>query len=164
VPIMLRGIEGIQAYAGFELGRSTWVEVSPEMIHAFASVTDDRDRIFADDERNRHGACAGSVANGYLLIGLMNSMLRDIYLLEATEPARVCGINRLRFLAPVPASSSIRLDARLISFDATEEGGRLTLQCTMECDASKGLVLEAEVVYRFMWSSRALEPFAARSA
>ena len=40
---MLRGFEGIRAYVGFDLGKSSWVEVSPEMLSAFASMTDDWD-------------------------------------------------------------------------------------------------------------------------
>ncbi|SAL78736.1 MaoC-like dehydratase [Caballeronia terrestris] len=150
MPIMLRGFEGIRAYVGFDLGKSSWVEVSPEMLRAFASVTDDRDVMLVDD--------GGSVAHGYVPLCLMIPMLRDIYLLEDIGPARVCGIDRLRFRAQVPASSSIRLVVRLKSFEATEEDARLTLHCEMECDAAREAVLDGEVSYRLMRSSRFLEP------
>lgn len=150
MPIMLRGFEGVRAYVGFDLGKSSWVEVSTEMLRAFASVTDDRDMIFLDD--------GGGAAHGYVLLCLMIPMLRDIYLLEDIGPARVCGFDRLRFFAQVPAGSSIRLAVRLKSFEATEEVARLTLEIEMECDATREPVLEGEVVYRLMRASRALEP------
>lgn len=150
MPIMLRGFEGVRAYVGFDLGKSSWVEVSPEMLRAFASVTDDKDVVLFDDGE--------SVAHGYVPLCLMIPMLRDIYLLEDIGPARICGIDRLRFRAQVPASSSIRLSVRLKSFEATEEDARLTLHCEMECDAAREPVLDGEVAYRLMRSSRALEP------
>lgn len=153
MPILLRGIQGIKAYAGRNLGKSAWMEIDQEMINAYASMTDDRDWISVDEARSRRGPFGGTVAPGYLVLSLAIPMLHDIYLLEDIgELGLHCGVDRLRFLAPVPVNSSIRLDATLKSVDTVEEGGKLVLECVMECDATREPVLEAELVYRF-WSS-----------
>jgi acyl dehydratase len=130
------------------------------MLRAFASAADDREQNFVEEVRNSDGAGDWSVAHGCVLVCLMIPMLRDIYLLEDTGPARVCEIDRLRFLAPVPVDSSVRLAARLKAFDATDANGRLTLQCVMECDAIKEPVLEGEVLYRLTRPSLAADPVA----
>jgi len=152
MPILLRGIEGIKAYAGFNLGKSSWVEVNKDMIDRFASATDDWDWISVDEERAAHGPFGGAIAQSYLVLSLVIPLLSDIYLLEDIGLGLQCGINRLRFLAPVPMNSSIRLDATLKSVEAVGEGAQLVLECVIECDAAKQPALEAEIVYRF-WPS-----------
>ncbi len=153
MPILLRGIEGIKAYAGFNLGKSSWVEINKDMINGFASATDDWDWISVDEEKAAQGPFGGTIAQSYLVLSLMIPLLSDIYLLEDIGLGLQCGINRLRFLAPVPVNSSIRLDATLKSVDAVGEGAQLVLVCVIECDATKEPALEAEIVYRFWPSS-----------
>jgi acyl dehydratase len=92
-------------------------------------------------------------AQSYLVLSLMIPLLSDIYVLEDIGLGLQCGINRLRFLEPVPVNSSIRLDATLKSVEAVGEGAQLVLECVIECDAAKQPALEAEIVYRFWPSS-----------
>ena len=152
MPILLRGIEGIKAYAGFHLGKSSWIEVNRDMITGFAAATDDWDWISVDEEKAAQGPFGGAVAQSYLILSLMVPLLSDIYLLEDIGLGLQCGINRLRFLAPVPVNSSIRLDATLKSVETVGDGAQLVLDCVIECDAAKQPALEAEIVYRF-WPS-----------
>ncbi len=149
MPILLRGIEGIKAYAGFNLGKSSWMEVSQDMINAFASTTDDWDWIHVDEERSREGPFGDTIAHGYLTLSLVIPLLHDIYLLEDIGVGLHYGINRLRFPAPLPVNSSIRLDATLKSAEAVDDGVQMVLECVMECDATAKPVMYAEIVYRF---------------
>jgi acyl dehydratase len=153
VPILLRGIEGIQAYAGFNLGKSGWVEISQEMINAFASTTDDWDWLCVDEERAKRGPFGRTVAQSYLIVGMVVPMLQDVYLLEGIGHGLHHGIDRLRFPTPVPVDSCIRLDVTLKSAEADGEGLNLVLDCTMECDATQGPVLQADILYRVSQSS-----------
>ncbi|MBT2793531.1 MaoC/PaaZ C-terminal domain-containing protein [Paraburkholderia strydomiana] len=155
MPILLRGIEGIKAYSGFNLGKSSWLEVNQEMINLFGAAIDDRDWIDLDQETTREKSLGGVSAPNYLIVSLMIPMLDDIYLLEDTGRGMHCGINRLRFLAPVPVNSSIQLDATLKSVEVMGAEGQLVLECVVECDALKEPVLQAEIVYRFCPSSHA---------
>lgn len=156
MPILLRGVEGIKAYAGFNLGKSSWIEINKDMINGFASATDDRDWLSIDEEKAALGPFGGAIAQSYLVLSLIVPLLSDIYLLEDIGLGMQCGINQLRFVAPVPVNSSIRLDATLKSVEAVGEGAQLVLGCVIECDASKQPVLEAEIVYRCWpsWSKR----------
>jgi acyl dehydratase len=149
MPILLRGIEGIKAYSGFNLGKSSWLEVNQEMINLFAAAIDDRDWIDLDQETIREKSFGEVTAPNYLIVSLMIPMLDDIYLLEDTGRGMHCGINRLRFLASVPVNSNIQLDATLKSVDVAGEEGQLVLECVVECDALKGPVIQAEILYRF---------------
>ncbi len=148
MPILLRGVEGIQAYMGFNLGKSSWVEIDQAMINNFASVTDDSDWLCVDEDRARNGPFGGTVAQSYLILSLVTPMLHDIYLLEGVGHSSHHGLNRLRFPAPVPVNSSVRLDATLRSVERVEEGVELLLECAMECDGRSTPVLLAEIICR----------------
>lgn len=155
MPILLRGIEGIKAYSGFNLGKSSWLEVNQEMIDLFASAIDDRYGMKLDEERVRKKSFGRIDAPDYLIVSLMIPMLDDIYLLEDTGQGVHYGIDRLRFMAPVPVNSSIQLDATLKSVEAVGDEGQLVLECVVECDVSKEPVLQAEILYRFFPPSHA---------
>jgi acyl dehydratase len=147
VPILLRGIEGIKAYSGFHLGKSSWVEVSQDMINAFASATDDWDWISVDEARARRGPFGKPVAQNTLILSLIVPLLHDVFVLEDIGVNIVHGIDRLRFRGTVPVDSSVRLDVTVKSVDITSEHRHWVLACKMECDISDTPVLDAELVY-----------------
>ncbi len=147
MPILLRGIEGIKAYSGFHLGKSSWMEVSQDMINAFASATDDWDWISVDESRARRGPFRKPVAQNTLILSLIVPLLHDVCVLEDIGMNIVHGIDRLRFLGPVPVDSSVRLDVTVKTVAMTGKLGHWVLACKMECDVSNTPVLEAEVAY-----------------
>ncbi|MDE1180046.1 MaoC/PaaZ C-terminal domain-containing protein [Paraburkholderia sp.] len=147
MPILLRGIEGIKAYSGFRLGKSSWMEVSQDMINAFASATDDWDWLSVDEGRARRGPFGKPVAQNTLILSLVVPLLNDVCVLEELGMNVIHGIDRLRFLGPVPVDSSVRLDVAVKNVDVSDERGYWVLACKMECDLSDMPVLEAEIVY-----------------
>jgi acyl dehydratase len=148
VPILLRGIDGIRAYAGFHLGKSGWVEIEQPMIDAFAAATDDRDVLSVDPNEAARGPYGTTIAQSSLVLAMIPPMLHDIFLLEDVGTSRQCGIDRLQFLAPVPVNSCIRLDATLKCARAELAGLRITLECTVECDRTDVPVLHADIAYQ----------------
>lgn len=148
MPILLRGIEGIKAYSGFHLGKSSWVEVSQDMINAFASATDDWDWISVDEARARRGPFGKPVAQNTLILSLIVPLLHDVCVLEDVGVNIVHGIDRMRFLGPVPVDSNVRLDVTVKTVGKTDGVAHWVLACRMECDISDTPVLEAELVYR----------------
>ncbi|MGF6507364.1 MaoC/PaaZ C-terminal domain-containing protein [Paraburkholderia sp. 32] len=147
MPILLRGIEGIKAYSGFHLGKSSWVEVSQDMINTFASATDDWDWISVDEARARRGPFGKPVAQNTLILSLIVPLLHDVFVLEDIGVNIVHGIDRLSFSGTVPVDSSVRLDVAVKTASMTGERGHWVLACKMECDVSDTPVLEAELVY-----------------
>lgn len=154
MPIMLRGIEGIKAHVGFDLGKSCWLEVNQEMIDSFARETEDRQWIHVDQQKARQGPFGTTVAQGYLTLNLVVAMLQDIYVLEDIGVGMHYGIDNMRFPLPVPVNASIRLQAVLKSVTAFEDSGEMVLACTVECDATQAPVMHGDIIYRF-WPEHA---------
>lgn len=152
MPVLLKGLDGIKAFSGFHLGKSGWMEVTQDMINSFASATDDYDWLHVDEARAAKGPFGKTIAHGYHTLSLAIPLLHDIYVLEDVGLGLNYGINRLRFPAPVPVNSNIRLDATLKSAESVDDSVQMVVECIMECDASRKPVMHAELVFRY-WNS-----------
>ncbi|HEM7843609.1 hypothetical protein QZM91_19550 [Burkholderia multivorans] len=148
VPILLKGLDGIRAYVGFSLGKSSWTEIDDELIGEFASCVNGgaasnvESAAHVRGERMLH-------AQRSLIVSLMISALDELYLLEDTVDGVYYGIDNLRFLAQVPTHASVRATATLARLDAVQGAWQIVLECEMECDAITGSVMSAELLYRF---------------
>jgi len=81
--------------------------------HTFADATDDHRWIHTDPERARTGPYRGPIAHGYLTLSLLIPLWSEILQIEGITMAVNYGLNRVRFPAPVPVGSKIRLGATL---------------------------------------------------
>jgi len=101
---------------------SDWLLVSQERIDAFAAATDDRQWLHVDVERaKRDSPYGGTIAHGFLTLSLISLMLRETVRFEGARMAVNYGLNRVRFVAPVPAGSRIRGRFRAVTTEETAD-------------------------------------------
>jgi acyl dehydratase len=95
---------------GSEIGTSEWITVSQEMIDGFCEVTGDYQFIHNDPERAANETpFGGSIAHGFLTLSLITKMYKDTTpTINGYELVINYGLNRIRFLSPVPSGSRIR--------------------------------------------------------
>lgn len=99
----------IAAYTGREIGRSQWLRIDQKRVDAFADCTDDPQWIHVDPERAARGPYGRTVVHGFLLMSLIPYLSRNISLIpQGAVMAVNYGINRARFIRPVPVGSEIR--------------------------------------------------------
>lgn len=140
----------IAAAAGSELGVSEWVEISQERIDNFANATGDRQWIHIDPERAADGPFGGTIAHGYLTLGMIPLLGAQVYAF-AGDVARVnYGLNSVRFMTPVRAGAKIRNRVALTDVDDVDMGQRVTLRHTIEIKGSKKPACVAETVTLLM--------------
>ncbi|MCB2107062.1 MAG: MaoC family dehydratase [Rhodobacteraceae bacterium] len=122
------------AHVSKPLGTSAWITVTQAMIDDFARCTGDDNWIHIDVPRAAREMPGGkTIAHGFLTLSLTPQLTREI--LEVRQAARFInyGVDRLRFISPVPAGSRIRLSQTLSSGEAREDGGyRIVLASTVE--------------------------------
>jgi acyl dehydratase len=150
MPIMLKGLEGIRAHTGFHLGKSQWICVTEEMISAFSMAIDQREDVQVSDARIEAPPDAITVAHGFHTLSLVIPLLQDVFLLEDVSVGEHYGVNHLRFSAPVPLNSSVRLSVKLAAAELSDDAVHMSLECTMECDASRDPVLYTELLFRYL--------------
>lgn len=133
--------------AGEMLGSSSWVEITQEQVNEFAHCTGDNQWIHIDAERaKKESPFGGPVAHGYLTLSLVASLSMEIGAVPAgTAAALNYGLDKVRFLAPVPVGSKVRLHAKLVSFERKDNGQYLMkAENTMEMEGADKPVLLAE--------------------
>ncbi|PTT58320.1 MaoC family dehydratase [Stenotrophomonas sp. HMWF003] len=114
--------------ASERLGGST--RITQSRIDAFAEATGDRNWIHVDPARAQAGLPGGqTIAHGFLLLSL--TVEDDVAALTGFPGiAHVLnyGLNKVRFLAPVPSGAEVRVRSRLVSLEARSPGQWLLTQ------------------------------------
>jgi acyl dehydratase len=137
----------LQDSIGREVGVSEWVTVTQDMIDRFADLTGDHQWIHVDPARAKTDSPFGvTIAHGFLTLSLLSTMTRQA--VEITGPFKMSinyGLNRVRFVSPVPAGSRVRghFAPQRVS------GSEVIWQVTVEREGGDKPALVAEWVARF---------------
>ena len=135
---------------GTELGTSDWVEVTQERVNLFADATDDHQWIHVDVERaNRESPFGGPIGHGYLTLSLLIPMWSQVLVVTDAAMAVNYGLNKVRFPAPVPVGSKLRLTATLKDVEEVAGGLQITATAVIEREGGDKPVCIAEPVFRF---------------
>ncbi|RED16344.1 acyl dehydratase [Parasphingopyxis lamellibrachiae] len=101
------------------------LDVPQEMITAFAEMTGDRQWIHVDPERAAQSAFGSTIAHGFLILGLSTIIKNNAdYAIVGHGNALNYGLERVRFVAPVPAGAAIYGHTRIVNV-AEEKGGTM---------------------------------------
>ena len=134
---------------GEDLGSSPWVEVSQERVNLFADATGDHQWIHVDVERAKHGPFGGPIAHGYLTLSLLIPLWSEVLVFEEIDMAVNYGLNKVRFPAPVPAGSRVRLRATLAAAEEVAGGVQATVDAVLEVEDGDKPVCVAQMVHRY---------------
>ena len=144
-------IADLVTYAGKELGVSDWVEVTQDRVNTFADATGDHQWIHVDVERaTKESPFGGPIGHGYLTLSLLIPMWTQVLTVTDAGMAVNYGLNKVRFPAPVPVGSKIRLTATLKDIEEIKGGVQVTVAAVVERDGGDKPVCIAEPVFRFL--------------
>ena len=141
--------EELAAAVGKSLGASDWVTVDQPRIDRFADATDDHQWIHVDPERAKDGPFGSAIAHGYLTLSLVPALLKSVLLVEGMKMGINYGCNKVRFPAPVPVGSNLRLGASVAEVEDVSGGVQVVLDVTLETEGSSKPSCVASVVYRY---------------
>jgi acyl dehydratase len=140
----------LPSFKGRELGPSDWIEISQERVNTFADATDDHQWIHVDVERaTKESPFHGPIAHGYLTLSLLIPMWGQLLTVTDATMGVNYGLNKVRFPAPVPVGSKIRLSATLAGVDEVKGGLQVTVAAVIERQGGDKPVCVAEPVFRF---------------
>ena len=136
--------------AGREVGVSDWLVVAQDRIDAFADATGDRQWIHVDAERARTGTPFGAtIAHGFLTLSLVSALVRDAVTVDGVRMALNYGLNRVRFVSPVPSGSRIRARVALAKIDDMADSIQAIWNVTIERDGGDKPAVVAEWIVRY---------------
>ena len=143
----------MERFVGQELGVSNWVQLDQERISEFAHCTGDDQWIHVDVERSARESPFGStIAHGYPTLSLVGPASLEVWIRPADiGTALNYGIDRVRFLAPVPSGARVRNRVKLIAVDYKPDGRMLiTTENTIEIEGKDKPALIANTLVMAM--------------
>ena len=144
----ITGLQELEQAVGEELGVSGWHSVSQKDIDAFADVTGDHQWIHVEPERAKETPFGGTIAHGYYTLSLAPMLTDEVLEMKGFAFAVNYGLNRVRFPAPVPVDSKVRMRAKLAEFEAIPGGAQMIMELTFERDGGEKPVCVAQSVVR----------------
>ena len=148
--VTAKGLDELKALAGADLGHTGWLEITQDRIDAFADATDDHQWIHVDRDRAASGPFGTTIAHGFLTLSLVIRLFGELLEVGGVSMGINYGLNQVRFPAPVPAGSKIRLAAQL---GAVEDAGVSAVQAvvdfTIEVEGGGKPACVAQGVYRY---------------
>lgn len=128
---VLDGVDAVRAAAGSHLGTSRWMVVDQDRVDRFVAATGDPDHT-------------------YLVLSLTNGLLPEVVEVRGVSMGLNLGTNQVRFPAPVPVGSRVRIDVALTDVRDVDGGVQTTMTVTVEVADGDAPACVVEVLSRFL--------------
>ncbi|WP_423456718.1 MaoC family dehydratase [Ottowia sp. VDI28] len=134
-------------YVGQRLGSSDWFTIEQRHIDGFAEVTGDDFWIHVDTERAAREMPQGkTIAHGLFVLALVPRLQREIFRVERRGKGLNYGSDRVRYTAPVPVGSRVRLHQTLQAAERLGQGTRITTLCEFEIEGQQRPAVVAQFI------------------
>jgi acyl dehydratase len=137
----------LEASEDLDLGTSDWETIDQSQIDLFAEATHDHQWIHVDPEMAAQGPFGTTVAHGYLSLSMLPYFVSQVLNVSDVRMGINYGTEKIRFTAPVPVGSQVRLKAALRFSERRGEGVLYRLAVEIEIRDSEKPALVGEVLY-----------------
>lgn len=146
----IQTIAELSSLVGQEVAVSDWITITQEQVNQFAQATGDHQWIHVDVEKARAGPFGAPIAHGFLTLALIPQFfLSSLNLVERRMGVNY-GLNKVRFMAPVPVGSRLRARMKLLKIESIENrGSQMTWEVAIEREGSAKPVCVAESIARY---------------
>jgi acyl dehydratase len=142
-------IAALAASVGEEIGVSDWFHIDQDRVDAFADATLDHQWIHQAGPRADAGPFHGPIAHGYLTLSLLPHLMGGLPpLVEDRRLAVNYGLDRVRFISPVPVGSRVRARAVLASVEPVGDGVQVKIAVTVELKGAERPAAAVETLTR----------------
>ena len=137
------------ALIGQEVVVSDWITITQEQVNLFAQATGDHQWIHVDVERAKAGPFGAPIAHGFLTLSLLPRFFESSLHIAETRMGVNYGLNKVRFVSPVPVGSRLRARMKLLACDPIDKNGmQMTWEVTTEREGGSKPVCVAESIAR----------------
>ena len=142
-------VDDLAALAGAEFGPSSWREVTQEDVNLFATVSGDHNPIHLDADFAAATPFGTRIAHGLLTLSLVVPLMAEVFEVPDAGMGINYGLNKVRFPAPVPVGSRIRVHGSVSSVTEVAGGWQVEVPVTFEIENSVKPACVAELVLRY---------------
>jgi acyl dehydratase len=137
----------LESAEDLDLGASNWETIEQSQINRFAEATHDHQWIHVDPEMAAQGPFGTTVAHGYLSLSMLPYFVSQVLSVADARMGINYGTEKIRFTAPVPVGSQVRLKAKLLSSERRGDGVLYRVGVEIEIKDAEKPALVGEVLY-----------------
>ena len=145
----LSSLADLRELVGTTVAVSGWLTITQAQIDLFAQATGDHQWIHVDPVRASQGPFGAPIAHGFLTLSLIPQFLELSLQVDGVRMGVNYGLNKVRFIAPVPVNSRLRAHLKLLEVqDIDNSGLQQAWEITIEREGSAKPVCVAESLVR----------------
>ena len=148
--IQIDDVRSLKHRIGEEIAVSDWIQVAQDRIDQFAAATGDTQWIHVDPARAAaESPFKTTIAHGFLTLSLLSALMRDAVAFGGLRMAINYGLNRVRFVAPVPSGARVRARIAPAGVSDTGDSVQVTWAVTVEREHGDKPCCVAEWIVRY---------------
>jgi acyl dehydratase len=142
-------LQDLAACVGQHVATSDWITITQAQVNQFAEATGDHQWIHVDVEKAKAGPFGAPIAHGFLTLSLLPLFFQDAVEVVQARMGVNYGLNRVRFMSPVPVGSRLRAHMKLLSCESIDNAGvQMVWETTIELEGAAKPACVAESVVR----------------
>ena len=141
-------LDELSSRVGQEIGVGEWVTITQEQVNLFADATLDHQWIHVDPEMASQGPYGTTIAHGFLTLSLVSEIAPSVEI-PGVRMAINYGLDRVRFISPVPVGSRLRARSVLQEVHEVPGGVQVKSEVTIELEGGEKPACVAETLSRF---------------
>lgn len=139
----------LSTQVGTTVAVSDWLTISQSQIDLFAQATGDHQWIHVDPVRAAQGPFGTPIAHGFLTLSLIPRFMESSLAVTEVRMGVNYGLNKVRFVSPVPVNSRLRAHLKLLSAEPIDNGGvQQSWEVTIEREGAAKPACVAEALVR----------------
>lgn len=127
-------IAALPELVGKELGTSSWRTITQEQVAQFADLTGDHNPIHIDPEVAAKSPFGTTIVHGYFTLSLVVPLMAEVIEVTDLGTGVNYGLDKLRFPAPVPVGSRIRVSVKLAEVTEVSGGAQAKFDVAFEVE------------------------------
>ena len=148
--IEVADVTALRGRIGEELAVGDWFAITQARIEQFAEATGDHQWIHVDPARAAvESPFKTTIAHGFLTLSLVSTLVRDAMTFTGLRLAINYGLNRVRFVSPVPSGSRIRGRFVPVAVEEVGDSVQVIWRVTVEREHSEKPCCVAEWIVRY---------------
>ncbi len=135
---------------GQSVATSDWCTITQDQVNLFAQATGDHQWIHVDERRAKAGPFGAPIAHGFLTLSLLPQFFASALTVVQARMGVNYGLNKVRFIAPVPVGSRLRAHMKLAACEPIDQGGmQMVWEVAVEREGAPKPVCVAESIVRY---------------
>jgi len=143
-------LAALTAAAGTDLGATEWLTIDQGRIDGFADATGDHQWIHVDVDAAQAGPFGGTIAHGYLTMALCAPFLGELCTVGGISMGINDGVDKARFITPVPAGGRVRGKGVLLATTEIPGGVQAVVRITIELEGADKPAAVVDTVSRYL--------------